>query len=131
MARVGGIEIPANKQAWVSLTYVFGIGETLAYKILKEAGVNPQTRIKDVSEDQLTRINSIVDKNYVVEGALRRVDRPEHPAPEGHRVLPRQPSPPRVCPCAGSGRGRTRGPGRGRGRRSRARSRRSRPLKRR
>ena len=73
MARVGGIEIPANKQAWVSLTYVFGIGETLAYKILKEAGVNPQTRIKDVSEDQLTRINSIVDKNYVVEGALRRV----------------------------------------------------------
>jgi len=73
MARVGGIEIPAHKQAWVSLTYVFGIGETLAYKILKEAGVNPQTRIKDVSEDQLTRINSIVDKNYVVEGALRRV----------------------------------------------------------
>jgi small subunit ribosomal protein S13 len=50
MARVGGIEIPANKQAWVSLTYVFGIGETLAYKILKEAGVNPQTRIKDVSK---------------------------------------------------------------------------------
>jgi small subunit ribosomal protein S13 len=72
MARVAGIEIPANKIAWVSLTYVFGIGETLAYRILKEAGVNPQLRIKDLNEDQLTRINSIVDKTYVTEGALRR-----------------------------------------------------------
>src|ERR1043166_1991215 len=73
MARVAGIEIPANKKSWVALTYVFGIGETLAHKILKEAGVPDNLRIKELSEDQLTRINSIVDKNYVVEGALRRV----------------------------------------------------------
>lgn len=73
MARVAGIEIPANKPAWVSLTYVFGIGPALARKILKEAGVPEQTRVKDLSEDQLTRVNSIVDKTYVVEGALRRV----------------------------------------------------------
>jgi small subunit ribosomal protein S13 len=73
MARVAGIEIPAQKPAWVSLTYVFGIGKTLAKKILKEANVPDQTRVKDLNEDQLTRINSIVDKNYVVEGALRRV----------------------------------------------------------
>ena len=73
MARVAGIEIPANKLAWVSLTYVFGIGDTLAHKILKEAGVPENLRIKELTEDQLTRINSIVDKNYVVEGALRRV----------------------------------------------------------
>jgi small subunit ribosomal protein S13 len=73
MARVAGIEIPAGKPAWVSLTYVFGIGPTLARKILKEAGVPEQTRVKDLNEDQLTRVNSIVDKNYVVEGALRRV----------------------------------------------------------
>lgn len=73
MARVAGIEIPAQKPAWVSLTYVFGIGKTLAKKILKEAGVPDQTRVKDLNEDQLTRVNSIVDKNYVVEGALRRV----------------------------------------------------------
>jgi small subunit ribosomal protein S13 len=72
MARVAGIEIPANKPAWVSLTYVFGLGKTLARKILKEANVPEQTRIKDLNEDQLTRVNSIVDKNYVVEGALRR-----------------------------------------------------------
>jgi small subunit ribosomal protein S13 len=73
MARVAGIEIPPGKPAWVSLTYVFGIGATLARKILKEAGVNGQIRVKDLSEDQLARINSIIDKNYVVEGALRRV----------------------------------------------------------
>jgi small subunit ribosomal protein S13 len=73
MARVAGIEIPAQKPAWVSLTYVFGIGKTLAKRILKEANVPDQTRVKDLNEDQLTRINSIVDKNYVVEGALRRV----------------------------------------------------------
>lgn len=73
MARVAGIEIPPQKPAWVSLTYVFGIGKTLAKKILKEANVPDQTRVKDLNEDQLTRINSIVDKNYVVEGALRRV----------------------------------------------------------
>ena len=72
MARVAGIEIPANKPAWVSLTYVFGLGKTLARKILREANVPEQTRIKDLNEDQLTRVNSIVDKNYVVEGALRR-----------------------------------------------------------
>jgi small subunit ribosomal protein S13 len=73
MARVAGIEIPPNKPAWVSLTYVFGIGATAARKILKEAGVGEQIRVKDLNEDQLTRINSIIDKNYVVEGALRRV----------------------------------------------------------
>ena len=73
MARVAGIEIPANKPAWVSLTYVFGVGSTLARRILREAGVPEQTRVKDLSEDQLSRVNSIVDKNYVVEGALRRV----------------------------------------------------------
>ena len=73
MARVAGIEIPANKIAWVSLTYVFGIGDTLSHRILKEAGVPENLRIKELNEDQLTRINSIVDKNYTVEGALRRV----------------------------------------------------------
>ncbi len=73
MARVAGVEIPANKVAWVSLTYVFGIGDTLAHRILKEAGVPENLRIKELTEDQLTRINSIVDKNFTVEGALRRI----------------------------------------------------------
>lgn len=73
MARVAGVEIPADKQAWVSLTYVFGIGKALARKILKEAGVPERMKINQLSEDQLTRINSIIDKNYVTEGALRRL----------------------------------------------------------
>ena len=72
MARVAGIEIPANKQAWVSLTYIFGIGETLARRILKDANVPETLRIRELSEDQLSRINSIIDKKYVVEGVLRR-----------------------------------------------------------
>ena len=72
MARVAGVEIPPNKPAWVSLMYVFGIGKTNSFNILKEAGVPDQTRVKDLNEDQLTRLNSIIDKNYVVEGALRR-----------------------------------------------------------
>ena len=73
MARVAGIEIPANKVAWVSLTYIFGVGATLARRILKEANVPEQLRVKDLNEDQLARINSILDKGYVTEGALRRV----------------------------------------------------------
>lgn len=73
MARVGGIEIPPNKPAWVSLTYVYGIGQTTSNRILKEAGVPAQTRVKDLSEDQLARINSIIDKGAVTEGALRRL----------------------------------------------------------
>lgn len=73
MARVAGIEIPAGKPAWVSLTYVYGIGPTLSRKILREASIPEQIRVKDLTEDQLARINSIVEKNYVVEGALRRI----------------------------------------------------------
>jgi len=72
MARVAGIEIPAGKHAWVSLTYIFGIGDTLSRRILKDANVPENLKVKDLSEDQLSRINSIVDKGFVVEGALRR-----------------------------------------------------------
>jgi small subunit ribosomal protein S13 len=72
MARVAGIEIPADKQAWVSLTYIYGIGATLARRILKDANVPETTRIRDLTEDQLSRINAIVDKSYVVEGQLHR-----------------------------------------------------------
>jgi small subunit ribosomal protein S13 len=73
MARVAGIEIPANKQIWVSLTYIFGVGNTLSRRILKDANVPENLKVKDLSEDQLSRINSIVDKGYTVEGALRRI----------------------------------------------------------
>jgi small subunit ribosomal protein S13 len=73
MARVAGIEIPAGKQVWVSLTYIFGVGNTLSRRILKDANVPENLKVKDLSEDQLSRINSIIDKGYTVEGALRRL----------------------------------------------------------
>jgi len=73
MARVAGIEIPAGKQAWVSLTYIFGVGNTLSRRILKDANVPENLKVKDLSEDQLSRINSIIDKGYTVEGSLRRL----------------------------------------------------------
>lgn len=72
MARVAGIEIPPNKKAWVGLTYIFGVGETLAKRVLQEANVPDTLRIRELSEDQLARINAILDKKYVVEGQLRR-----------------------------------------------------------
>jgi small subunit ribosomal protein S13 len=67
MARVAGIEIPAHKQAWVSLGYIYGVGPTLARRILKDANVPETTKVSDLTEDQLSRINAIIDKKYVVE----------------------------------------------------------------
>jgi small subunit ribosomal protein S13 len=78
MARVAGIEIPPNKQAWVSLGYVFGIGDTLARKILDEAKIPHNVRVRDLTESQLALINTIIDKGklgdqtFLVEGVLRR-----------------------------------------------------------
>lgn len=73
MARVAGTEIPNDKQAWVAMTYVYGIGTTLSKKILQEAGVPLRTKVRELTDDQLSRINSLLEKNYTVEGGLRRV----------------------------------------------------------
>ena len=73
MARVAGTEIPNDKQAWVAMTYVYGIGTTLSKKILQEAGVPLRTKVRELTDDQVSRINSLLEKNYTVEGGLRRV----------------------------------------------------------
>src|SRR3990167_9236705 len=73
MARVAGIEIPSNKPARIALRRIYGVGASLADRVCEEAGVPGQTRVKDLTEDQLSRINSIIDKNCTVEGALRRL----------------------------------------------------------
>jgi small subunit ribosomal protein S13 len=70
---VAGVDIPANKRSVVALTYIFGIGPTSAKRILQQAGIDENVRAKDLSEDELSRIASIVDKNYMVEGELRRL----------------------------------------------------------
>jgi len=72
MPRVAGVDIPADKPIWISLTYIYGIGRTNSRIILKEAGIDPQRRAKDLTEEELAKIIGIIDRSYQVEGALRR-----------------------------------------------------------
>ena len=72
MARIAGVDIPREKRVEIGLTYVYGIGRTSSNKILAEAGVNPDTRVKDLTEDEVIKIREIIDKEYKVEGELRR-----------------------------------------------------------
>lgn len=72
MSRVAGVEIPGEKHVWVGLTRIFGVGRSLSVRILKEAGIQPNVKVKSLTEDQISRINTIVDKNFPVEGVLRR-----------------------------------------------------------
>ena len=72
MPRVSGIDIPNEKPIWISLTYIYGIGRTNSRQILKEAGIDGQRRAKDLSEEELAKIIGIIDRDYLVEGALRR-----------------------------------------------------------
>jgi small subunit ribosomal protein S13 len=72
MARVSGVDIPREKRVEVALTYVFGIGRTLSQQTLAATGVNPDTRVRDLSEEELVRIREYVDNNIKTEGDLRR-----------------------------------------------------------
>jgi small subunit ribosomal protein S13 len=72
MPRIAGVDIPPDKPIWVSLTYLYGVGPTNSRVILKEAGIDGQRRAKDLSEEELAKIIGILDKDYLVEGALRR-----------------------------------------------------------
>lgn len=71
MARIAGVDIPRNKRVVVSLTYIYGIGESLAKEILKNTGISEDARVQDLSEDDLSKIRTEVSK-YTVEGDLRR-----------------------------------------------------------
>ncbi len=72
MARVAGVDLPPNKRAQIGLTYIYGIGKASATAILDKAEVNVNSRIKDLSEDDLTRIRTIIDTDFEVEGDLRK-----------------------------------------------------------
>ncbi|OGO20055.1 MAG: 30S ribosomal protein S13 [Chloroflexi bacterium RBG_16_50_11] len=72
MPRVAGIDIPVNKQAWVSLQYIYGIGPNNSYKILAQAGIAPETRVKDLTEAEVNKLREIIDKQFRVEGELRK-----------------------------------------------------------
>ena len=72
MARIAGVDLPNEKRVEIGLTYVYGIGLPSSKKILAEAGMNPDTRVRDLTEDEQTKIREIVDRDYTVEGDLRR-----------------------------------------------------------
>jgi small subunit ribosomal protein S13 len=72
MPRVVGVDIPDKKAIWIALTYIYGIGRHTSIEILKEAKVEPSTRANKLSEDELSRITQIIDRNYLVGGQLRR-----------------------------------------------------------
>lgn len=70
MARIAGVDLPKDKRVEIGLTYVFGIGLRSSQKILDQAGVNPDTRVKDLSSDEVAKIRNLITKDYKVEGAL-------------------------------------------------------------
>jgi len=72
MARIAGVDIPRNKQAWVSLQYIYGIGPALSLKILAQTGVNPVTKVSDLTEDEVNRLRDAISREYKVEGELRK-----------------------------------------------------------
>ena len=72
MGRISGVDIPRDKRTVIALTYVYGIGRPSSVEILKQAEVNGSTRVKDLTEDEIARIRSIIEKDYEVEGDLRR-----------------------------------------------------------
>lgn len=72
MARIAGVDLPRDKRMEVALTYIFGIGPKSARDILAATGINPDTRSRDLTEDEISKIRGVLEKNYMVEGDLRR-----------------------------------------------------------
>ena len=72
MARIAGVDLPKNKRVEIGLTYIFGIGRTTATKILKETGINPDTRVKDLTETDVAALRAYIDEHCIVEGDKRR-----------------------------------------------------------
>lgn len=72
MARISGVDLPREKRVEIALTYIFGIGKPRAIKILDETGINPDTRVRDLTEEEVNKIRDYIGKNYTVEGDLRR-----------------------------------------------------------
>lgn len=72
MARIAGIDLPKEKRVEIGLTYIYGIGRPLSNKILQENGINPDTRVKDLTEEEITKIRASIEKEVKVEGDLRR-----------------------------------------------------------
>lgn len=72
MARIAGVDIPKEKQVWVSLQYIYGIGSTLSQRILEQTGIKPDTKVSKLTEDEVNRIRELIDREHKVEGGLRK-----------------------------------------------------------
>ena len=72
MARIAGIDIPREKRVEIALTYIYGVGLSSSQKILKQTSINPDTRVRDLTEDQVNRLREVIDRSLKVEGDLRR-----------------------------------------------------------
>ncbi len=72
MARIAGVDLPREKRIEIGLTYIYGIGRSSSVEILSKAGVNPDTRVRDLKEDEVAKIRDILEKEYTIEGDLRR-----------------------------------------------------------
>ena len=72
MARIAGVDLPRDKRVEVALTYIFGLGPTTSRDVLAKTGVNPDTRVRDLTEEEVTKLREVIDRDYKVEGDLRR-----------------------------------------------------------
>ena len=72
MARIAGVDLPRDKRVEVALTYIFGLGATTSREVLAKTGVNPDTRVRDLTEEEVTKLREVIDRDYKVEGDLRR-----------------------------------------------------------
>lgn len=72
MARIAGVDLPRDKRVEIAITYIYGIGRTVSNQILAKTGINPDTRVRDLTEEEITKLREVIDRDYKVEGDLRR-----------------------------------------------------------
>jgi len=72
LARIAGVDLPRDKRVEIGLTYIYGIGRTRSNEILAKTGINPDTRVRDLTDDEITKLRDTIEKEYTVEGDLRR-----------------------------------------------------------
>jgi len=72
MARIAGVDLPRDKRVEIALTYIYGLGRTTSNEVLKKTGVNPDTRVRDLTEEEITKLREVIDRDFKVEGDLRR-----------------------------------------------------------
>jgi small subunit ribosomal protein S13 len=72
MARIAGVDLPREKRVEIALTYIYGLGRTTSNEVLAKAGISPDTRVRDLTEEEITKLREVIDRDYKVEGDLRR-----------------------------------------------------------